>query len=241
MVWEIATAQSLGGRGNQEDGLVVLRSAQDKQLMFAVADGAGGHADGEKASSAAIERLKSSFAAAPSDASAAKHWLAKTLTEANRAVSLLGSGATAPRTTVVVAYIGLNSAIVGHVGDSRLYHFSGSKMAFRTRDHSVVQLLLDIGRLKENEMNTHPDRSRLTKALGGDDKLEPDLAELSLASGDGLAVCSDGVWEHVEAEEINAALQASALDVATRQLVELATARGGSNADNATLILARLR
>jgi serine/threonine protein phosphatase PrpC len=169
MAWEIATAQSLGGRDNQEDALIVLGSGDKAPLVLVVADGAGGHADGEKASKAATDRLKSAFAKAPADVVAAKQWLAQTITQADKDVSALGGGPAAPRTTIVCAWIGNGQAIAGHVGDSRLYHFKDGKAQFRTRDHSVVQLLLDMKRLKESELRNHPDRSRLTKALGGND------------------------------------------------------------------------
>jgi serine/threonine protein phosphatase PrpC len=105
----------------------------------------------------------------------------------------------------------------------------------------VVQLLLDMKRLKESELKNHPDRSRLTKALGGNDGVEAELADLAVAAGDGLALCSDGVWEHVEPQEIATALQAGSLEKAAQNLVKLAAGRGGSDADNATLILARMR
>jgi len=241
MTWEIASAQSVGGRGNQEDAFAVLEQGNNKSLVLAVADGAGGHADGEKASQAAIERLKKAFAGTPHDVAAAKQWMVGSFAEADRDIAALGEGQMAPRTTLVLAWIGDKQALAGHIGDSRLYHFKDGKLAFRSRDHSVVQLLLDMGRLQESEARDHPDRSRLTKALGGGDGGEPDLTELALTCSDGLALCSDGVWEHIEAGEIEIALRAPALDRAADELVKLAVKRGGKGADNATLILARTR
>ncbi|MDF3074154.1 MAG: putative serine/threonine phosphatase [Alphaproteobacteria bacterium] len=239
MAWEIAAAQSLGGRDNQEDALIVL--GDKAPLVLVVADGAGGHADGEKASKAAIDRMKSAFAKAPAEIAAARQWLAQAIAQADKDVSALGGGPAAPRTTIVCAWITNGQAIAGHVGDSRLYHFKDGKVQFRTRDHSVVQLLLDMKRLKESELRNHPDRSRLTKALGGNDGVEPELADLAIAAGDGLALCSDGVWEHLEPQEIATALQGEVLETAAQELVKLAAGRGGSDADNATLILARMR
>lgn len=241
MTWEIASAQSVGGRGNQEDALTIIDQGSGKPLMLAVADGAGGHADGEKASRAAVDRLTKTFAEAPHDITAAKEWMVRSFAGADRDIGALGEGQMAPRTTLVLAWIGDKQALAGHIGDSRLYHFKDGKLAFRSRDHSVVQLLLDMGRLQESEARDHPDRSRLTKALGGGDGGEPDMTELALARGDGLALCSDGVWEHVEAGEIEIALRAPALDRAADELVKLAVKRGGKGADNATLILARIR
>lgn len=239
MGWQIATAQSLGGRDNQEDSLLALAGESGGPMLIAVADGAGGHAEGEKASAAAIEALKRRFAqATAADGSA---WLKAAIGDAATSVSRLGSGPSAPRTTLVAAFCTANRAAIGHVGDSRLYHFSNGKLAFRTRDHSVVQLLVDMGRLKEDSVNHHPDRSRLTKALGGSEAVDFDVAELALAPGDGLLLCSDGVWEHARPQELEAALRADDLERAARQLVDAAVRRGGSDADNATLILARMR
>jgi serine/threonine protein phosphatase PrpC len=240
MVWEIATAQSLGGRGNQEDSVLAIGPKAGQPILLAVADGAGGHADGEKASQAAIRHLTSAFADPPRDEAAARKWLAQSIEQAHGKVSALGQGPTAPRTTIVAAWIGASAAMAGHVGDSRLYHFRAGKLVMRTRDHSVVQLLLDMGRLKEAEIRNHPDRSRLTKALGGNEVVEPDVEPFSIQPGDALALCSDGVWEHAEPSEFASALQARDLRAAARQLVDRAVSRGGPEADNATLILARL-
>jgi len=236
--WRIGSAQSVGGRSGQEDRLSVQRRPGG-QLLLAVADGAGGHDDGEKASAMAIACLERAFADAPADS--ARDWLAEALAAADRAVVGLGQGPSAPRTTIVAAVIDAGgNAQVGHVGDSRLYHFRDGGVAFRTRDHSVVQLLLDMGRLKEGEIASHPDRSRLLKALGGGDQ-SGDVTTLALEPGDGLALCSDGVWEHVEARQFWIALDNPELDRAAEALVTQAVERGGRSADNATLVLARWR
>ena len=236
--WRIGSAQSVGGRSRQEDRLSVQRRS-DGLLLLAVADGAGGHDDGEKASATAIDCLERAFANAT--AAGAGNWLAEALAAADRAVAGLGQGPTAPRTTIVAAVIDAGGkAQVGHVGDSRLYHLRDGGVAFRTRDHSIVQLLLDMGRLKEGEIASHPDRSRLLKALGGGDQAA-DVTTLALAPGDGLALCSDGVWEHVEARQFWVALDNPELDRAAEAVVAQAVERGGRTADNATLILARWR
>lgn len=238
MAWEVATAQSLGGRSNQEDAFLVMETSP---MLLAVADGAGGHADGEKASQTAIQTLKTGFTPTACAGAAARPWLTQTIGQAHRRVSALGDGPTAPRTTIVAALLDGARAVVGHVGDSRLYHIRQDTVVFRTRDHSVVQLLVDMGRLAENEMLGHPDRSRLTKALGGRDEVDAEIDEVTIAAGDGFALCSDGVWEFIDPREFAAALRSKQLNKAAQDLVAQAVSRGGSDADNATLILARLR
>ncbi|MGE0155081.1 MAG: PP2C family serine/threonine-protein phosphatase [Reyranellaceae bacterium] len=241
MAWDIATAQSPGGRENQEDAFLIVPEAGGGPLFLAVADGAGGHADGEKASQAAVASLKDAMAQAPRDAAAAKSWLAQAIAGAHRRIGALGQGVAAPRSTLVALWSQGGRAVAGHVGDSRLYHFSDGKLAFRSRDHSVVQLLVDMGRLKEEDIADHPDRSRLTRALGGGEAVDADISDFVLAPGDGLALCSDGVWEHIQPPELATALRTQDLDRAARELVQLAVKRGGADADNATLVLARRR
>ena len=99
-----------------------------------------------------------------------------------------------------------------HCGDSRLYHFHDGRLAWRTRDHSVVQLLVSAGEIAESEMTRHPERSRLISCLGGDNAL---LISARTAGppprvGDVLLLASDGMWEHFEGWQLEAALARSA-------------------------------
>ena len=109
----------------------------------------------------------------------------------------------------------------------------------RTRDHSPVQLLMDLGEIDESEMATHPAQNRLYRCLGGDTSPKADLGQLAIQTGDLLVLCSDGVWEHVPEEELWDAVRASGIVTAARHLTAQAVQRGGAVADNATLILLR--
>jgi serine/threonine protein phosphatase PrpC len=240
MSWEIATAQSRGSRGNQEDALCVLDQRAGRPLVLALADGAGGHADGERASHAAIKRIEQDFASAPVDAAAAEAWLDKTIAQANQDVLALGSGAAGPRTTIVLAWICDRATRLANIGDSRWYHFRAGKLVQRSRDDSVVQLLVDMKKVSEQEALSHPDRSRLLKALGAADLEHGPVTAVALQKGDGLALCSDGVWEHSSAQALAAGLARPDLEQAATELVRLAVGKGADNADNASLILARL-
>lgn len=240
MHWEIATAQGKGGRSTQEDALAVLDQRQGKPLVLALADGAGGHADGELASRAAIARIEKEFSNAPTDVAAADAWLANTIMQANRDVLTLGKGSDAPRTTLVLAWINGADARLAHIGDSRVYHFRAGQPIHRSHDDSVVQLLVDMKKVSEQEALKHPDRNRLLKALGADDlELNPAKA-IVLGQGDGLVLCSDGVWEHAAATDLATALGQPALEHSATELVRMAVGKGGANADNASVILARL-
>jgi serine/threonine protein phosphatase PrpC len=98
-------------------------------------------------------------------------------------------------------YIEDNQAWWAHVGDSRLYHFNRKKLLSRTKDHSIVQLLVDLERISEEEMATHPDQGRLLKGLGGDEPIKPDFGQATLHAGDSLLLCSDGFWEQISPQK----------------------------------------
>lgn len=236
--WHIGTAQNLGGRANQEDALGVFAAGEGRSVV-ALADGAGGHQGGEKASAAAIKTIQTLVAngSLMNDAAA----LSAAIDAANRAVAELSRTADdGPRTTLVVAAIDASKLAWAHVGDSRLYIFRNGKVLQRSHDDSVVQLLVDMNRISEEEALHHPDRNRLLKALGGGDIGDGQPGIIAVQAGDAIALCSDGVWEHVAPAEIAKALGAADLDQAARALNAKAVAASGKQADNASAILARL-
>lgn len=238
MRWYIGKAQHLGGRSNQEDSIGVFGTPAGRQVVV-LADGAGGHQRGEMASAAAVKAIEKAF---PSFTSTADDsWLRRAIEAANRAVMDLAKSADdGPRTTLVVACLDGGRLAWAHVGDSRLYRFRGTACLGRTRDDSVVQLLVDMNRVTAQEALHHPDRNRLLKALGAPDIGDGQPGAAEAAAGDGVMLCSDGVWEHVGEAEIGQALAARDLDRAAREMAALAVARSGRQADNASVILARL-
>jgi protein phosphatase len=128
---------------------------------------------------------------------------------------------------------------VAHIGDSRAYLLRGGTLDQMTRDHTYVQALIDEGRISEQERETHPARSLLLQALGGED-LAPDLAEVDVQNGDRLLLCSDGLSGVVNHEGIRAVLtEESDPQAAADRLVELAVRAGGP--DNITCVVADVR
>jgi serine/threonine protein phosphatase PrpC len=117
------------------------------------------------------------------------------------------------RTTIVVLAIDEKSgrAAWGHIGDSRLYCVRDGKILVQTRDHSVVQAMVDAGYLKPQQMRTSPERNKLLNALGDEDNFEPAIQReaFTVASGDRFVLCTDGVWEYVEENEIEQTASAS--------------------------------
>jgi len=130
-----------------------------------------------------------------------------------------------------------------HIGDSRLYHFRKRKLLQRTRDHSVVQLLVDLGRVKEKEMAEHPDQSRLLKGLGGKEPPKPDFGQASLCPGDSFVLCSDGFWEHVSPSAMLKRLLRTdvSLRMRVKRLVKDALEDGGIEGDNIAVAVAQLK
>ena len=189
-----------GGREAKEVGCGWWN--QEAHLCAVLADGAGGHQGGQVASRLAVRALLARFSQTPA-ATAAE--LAALVRETNRAV--LDGRASSPGlaemyTTIVCLSADLRQGTISwaHCGDSRLYWFRDGRLVERTRDHSLVQALVDAGVLEEEQLRTHPRRSTLQSALGMQE------GELTLAAQPGsrpieganvFLLCSDGVWEHL--------------------------------------------
>ncbi len=127
-----------------------------------------------------------------------------------------------------------------HAGDSRAYLFSGGELTRITVDHTLVQMLVKGGMLKEEEAKTHPRRNIVTNVVGGPEAgVYAEFHKLRLCDGDVLLLCSDGLTEPVEEDRIVEALaqHADDPDAAARHLVGLALDRGGP--DNVTAVVAR--
>ena len=172
--------------------------------LLVVADGMGGHAAGDVASSIAIGEMVGLDAESPG-ADSALDLLAKALHTANRELreamqrqpELRGMG------TTVTALLRTGSKIaVAHIGDSRAYLLRDGTLTQITHDHSFVQSLIDEGRITEEEAQTHPQRSLVTRVLTGQDEDKPDLAMREAHIGDRYLVCSDGLSGFVARETI---------------------------------------
>jgi PPM family protein phosphatase len=210
---ELAILSQPGGRGYNEDACGHWHSGT--QLCCVVADGAGGHGGGDIASKLAVQYLIEACAAAPVAAAADVRRL---LVEANGVIldhHQEGGVQQNMHSTVIALFVdlALGLALWGHCGDSRLYVFRGGALAQRTRDHSLVQALVDAGMLAETGMRAHPQRSELLSALGteGDELLiGTSQAPWRLRAGDVFLLCTDGLWEYVEDDALQRSLAAAA-------------------------------
>jgi serine/threonine protein phosphatase PrpC len=213
-------------------------SAYAGPRLLAVADGMGGHAAGEVASAVAIAALADLDDDLP--ANELELALADAVARANQTLhemvaadpSIGGMG-----TTLTAMLWSGNKVALCHIGDSRAYVLSGGKLQQITHDHTLVQSLVDDGRISPDEAATHPQRSLLLRALDGTSEAEPDLSLLEAKAGDRYLLCSDGLSGVVSEETLQLILTTvTEPDQAVLQLVELAIKGGGP--DNITCIVA---
>jgi PPM family protein phosphatase len=226
-----------GGRDNNEDRMGYCYTRDSG--LFALADGMGGHPEGEVASQLALQTLAAAFQreAKPSlknpqrflqDAIlAGHHQLLRYATE--RAL------VDTPRTTVVACVIQGKTAYWAHCGDSRLYLVRAGKLVARTRDHSYTELQETLAHVVP--IDARFNRSVLFTCLGSPGKPVVDAAgPVMLESGDRIVVCSDGLWSTVSDEEIVAMLASRPISDAVPELVEQALRNGGAHGDNVTVL-----
>jgi len=238
-----ATAHALhiGGRDEQQDAATVLQagSGAAHEVLLVLADGMGGHAGGQLASNAVVataERLWTEGA----DRSDPGAFLTAILGQAHAEINRIGAEkGINPRSTGVLVYLKGGKATWTHIGDSRLYRFRGDTLLGRTHDHSVVQMLRDMGKISEEEMGSHPDQNRLTHSLGGDTDPEPEIEHADIEPGDSFILCSDGLWEMIRPEEMSAAA-AGKLKEQAGTLAASAFARAGDVSDNISIVMARV-
>lgn len=209
--------------------------------VFAAADGMGGHAGGDVASALVVEEL-GRLADARFDRATAPSAVLEALHRGQHRIAAHAAGKVgraAPGTTVVVAVLVEDDApawLVVNLGDSRAYRMSAGRLEQVTRDHSLVQELLDAGDISADQVADHPERHVVTRALGGPGLPEPDLFWVDLAEADRLLLCTDGVSGFVE-EDLLARVLATEADPgdAASALVAAALAAGGE--DNATALV----
>jgi protein phosphatase len=244
--FELGHATSRGRlRDMNEDSLCALElDAPGKPALLAVADGMGGVEAGEVASALAIQRLSAeaqAFAATNSDPSFIGEWLGRAVSGINAAVvAEAAKRGHEMGTTLACALVVEGVANIANVGDSRIYVWRAGALSRLTKDHSLVQALVDAGVLGDDERYSHPQRNIVVRSLGEprmgfSDEHEPVL----LLRGDWLLLCSDGLWEMVRDDAIGDVLnRAPNAQVACDRLVDLANANGGE--DNISVVIGRV-
>ena len=229
-----------GPRNYNQDRLAYSYSKD--ALLLVLADGMGGHRNGEIAAQLAVKTLTDAFQrlAVPFLSSPAKfltdhiqqvHDMIDNVTQEQDLVE-------SPRTTIVAAVIQRGYLYCAHVGDSRLYHFRDGHLLFRTEDHSVVQAMFKKGMITQEDMATHPYKNKIYNCLGGDTPPQIDLADrYELIEGDTVLLCTDGVWGVLADHQIKDIIEKNAMIAdATTQIMDSAELASDERGDNLSAI-----
>jgi len=214
--------------------------------LYAVADGMGGHDRGELASQIAVETLFEATRdllgkSTDREVLALRKLMRESFQTANRAVVSQGAENDSNMgTTLCAALVHREThAIIGNVGDSRVYLVREGALEQVSQDHSLVAYLVELGELTAAEARNHPSGNILVRSIGSVDEVEIDLYHLKTKPGDRIILCSDGLWGEVDDVELESVMAANpnAQD-ACEALVDLANDHGGR--DNTTLVVVNL-
>lgn len=246
MISVIIKAESDTGRSRKENqdhfGYYIPKGKKihKKGMIMTVADGMGGHTGGKTASELAVKILLSEYY---KDPRGIPDSLESSFIKANQGVfdkskdeNFHGMG-----TTLTSVVLKSNEMYFAHVGDSRGYLIRDNEIQQFTEDHSYVQSLIKAGVITEDEARTHPERNKITRAIGINEKLKVDVSETPriLKTGDYLLLCSDGLHGVVLEDEIlNTFMTFKEPDLICRKLIEMANDQGGP--DNITALIVKI-
>ncbi|MGN0156495.1 MAG: Stp1/IreP family PP2C-type Ser/Thr phosphatase, partial [Lachnospiraceae bacterium] len=204
--------------------------------LFLVADGMGGHNAGDFASKYTIETIVDEIGRAKEDSPVSV--LEKAIQSANRHIRMKSTEneeMSGMGTTVVAATVLDDALYVANVGDSRLY-IVNDEIRQITRDHSLVEEMVRMGGLPREQARSHPDKNIITRAVGAQDSVEVDFFQVKLEKGDMVLMCSDGLTNMIEDEDIRMILKGQRDIVEKAEaLVKAANNNGGK--DNITVVL----
>ena len=229
-------------RSHNEDSVNIVKNLNDEYLVV-VADGMGGHKAGEVASSLAVNELAKRFGELSSIGTKeeAVIWLKEIIDEINVKILKYAEehvDATGLGTTCVCSIITDDFLLFGNVGDSSGYVLKNGKLYKVTRDHTLVNILLENGELTESAAKTHPQKNVLMKALGASEEIEMDIFDVEKTL-DGVLLCSDGLTNMVSVEQMEKILGDEDLELEEQvgKMIMKANMRGGT--DNITVACVR--
>lgn len=235
----IIQASSIGARETNEDR--VGHWTAPASVLMAVADGLGGHLHGEIAAQISLDVLGAAFhAEAKEKLDNPSDFLERAFGAAHAAIledARKRDLPDTPRTVIVACVVQDGHVFWTHIGDCRFYLLRTGRIVARTHDHTVVQRLVDEGRIREEAMATHPHRNRLLQCLGSAQtpRAEPP-ARARLAKDDILLLCSDGFWGPLPPRQMMHALLSRPLAEAIPELVALAETSAGEECDNISVV-----
>jgi protein phosphatase len=239
MRFSVYQESHIGGRKNNQDrmGYSFTRDA----LLLLLADGMGGHIQGEMAATIAMQTIGALFQQnANPYVKKPERFLEDSFFAAHREIHryrAINNLPETPRTTVVACLIQHNSAFWAHCGDSRLYWMRNGQILARTRDHSRIETLIAQGKVDPSERDTHPDRNKLFNCLGAPNMPIVELSRrASLQAGDVLLLCSDGLWSVLPDHVLAQRLHNNTVVRAVPELVGTAAGIAGKTSDNVTAL-----
>lgn len=226
---------------NEDSGGIFFN--QNGELLAIIADGMGGHQAGDVASGMATSLIRQRWEKRDGGfhPQEVEGWLADAISSVNKEIfnygknreECLGMG-----TTIVLAVCLDDFATIAHIGDSRCYLLNENGFRQVTEDHSLVNELVRVGQITKNDAEHHPRKNVLLKALGTEEHVKADIRTIEWEDGNALLLCSDGLSNKLDDEELGDILEAGhSLEHAGNLLVNLANERGGE--DNISLALVR--
>jgi PPM family protein phosphatase len=223
-------------RTNNEDAIGIFDV--DGGLLTIVCDGLGGNNAGEIASSLSVEVIHKSFK--DSDEQDYLKKIKDSIEAANRCIKEESSKQEkfdGMATTAEILFIKDKTVYWGHVGDSRIYNLKNGKLKQLTKDHSLIQKLIDDGYLTLNQAETHPNKNIIMRALGDSDSVEVELSKLKLVPSDShkFLVCTDGVTNVINDDELEKLLKNKETGTISKSLTALIEKRGAP--DNFSFVL----
>lgn len=250
MYWEqkiqFASLSDIGFRRRMNQDAYVVQTCSDREVferrghLFQVADGMGGHAVGELASKIAVDTVPHTFFKSKKESTEAS--LKRAVQVANSAINDRGSANhdfNRMGTTCSVLVLSPRGAVIGHVGDSRVYRVRDDRVDQLTFDHSLQWELLKQGKMSPQEIFLKEPRNVITRSLGPHPTVDVDIeGPFPVLPGDTYLLCSDGLTGHVNDLEIGSIMKHLPPAEACRLLIHLANLRGGS--DNITVVIVRV-
>ncbi|HEY5537753.1 MAG TPA: Stp1/IreP family PP2C-type Ser/Thr phosphatase [Acetobacterium sp.] len=204
--------------------------------VFAVADGLGGHLSGEIASKTAVDFIKNNLSKICNYFDSEE--MMSFVNDINQELKKIGDDEPARlgmATTLTMCILDGNDLCICHVGDSRAYIITKDEITRLTKDHSLVQILIDEGKITQEEAEIHPQKNVITRALGTDNSVKVDFYRYEINPDAIYLICSDGLFNMLSDHEIQTIVNENSLEDSAKMLIDSANENGGN--DNITVVL----
>ena len=235
-MFKVVKYTNIGGRQENEDAHDLFYD--NGRLCVVVADGLGGHGGGAKASQTAVEFIGKKFVEQKEDF---LQNLNENMEELNSEICSKQTKLEKMRTTIAVLVIEKDLITTAHIGDTRIYHFLNNNIADMTFDHSVSQMAVLSGEIKQEEIRHHIDRNKLLRSLGKSDGIRTEINSWGDAKNGKHAflLCTDGFWENIDEQEMIQCLKESTGPKEwMSKMTKIIKSRIGDDSDNYTAVAA---